>query len=68
MNMKITKQLVEKSSTPNNPHYCTIVPKYIKWFVILINFQFAHASMIIKFNNKVIDSLNIFLYFLEYIF
>ena len=31
----------------------------INCFVILIHFQFAHASMIIKVVSKVIDSLNI---------
>ena len=30
----------------------------INCFVILINFHFAHGSMIIKVGNKVIDSLN----------
>ena len=30
----------------------------INCFVILIHFHFAHASMIIKVDNKVIDGLN----------
>ena len=57
--MKIPKQLIEKSSPPIKPHYYTIiVPKYIYRFVILTNFYFAYASLIIKVYNKVIDSLN----------
>ena len=37
---------------------CLEVPDFsINFFVILINFHFAQASMIIKVDNKVIDSL-----------
>ena len=39
---------------------CLEVPDYsINCFVILVHFHFAHALMIIKVDNKVIDSLNI---------
>ena len=38
---------------------CLEVPDFfINCFVILIQFHFAHASMIIKVDNKVIESLN----------
>ena len=37
---------------------CLEVPDFsINFFVILIHFHFAHASMIIKVDSKVIDSL-----------